>query len=109
MPATTQVPILLMPRSAKPGSPSATSTEGALSSEHLGELREAKALLEHPGIAARLADMVGSPIEKGMKMLPARWQKTVHSATEAALMKAADVAVSSLGKGGSTLLRDRMH
>jgi hypothetical protein len=98
-----------MPRSERPGSPSATPTEGALTQGELAELRQAKALLEHPGIAARLADMLGSPIEKGMKMLPARWQKTVHTATETALMKAADVAVSSLGNGRSTLMRDRLH
>jgi len=53
--------------------------------------------LEHPGLAARFAAILGSPIEKGMKLLPAPVQKTVHKATEAALMKALDVAVFTLG------------
>jgi hypothetical protein len=81
----------------------------ALSTAELEELRRAKALLENPGIAARLADIVGSPIERGMKMLPDKWQRGVHGATEAALMKAADFAVSTLGSGRSTRLRDNFH
>jgi len=81
----------------------------ALSEAELEELQRAKALLENPGIAARLADIVGSPIERGMKMLPDKWQRGVHGATEAALMKAADVAVSTLRSGRSTRLRDNLH
>jgi hypothetical protein len=80
-----------------------------LSREELADLRRAKALLENPGIAAKLSAMVGSPVEKGMKMLPNRWQKSVHSATEAALMKALDVAVSSLGQKKPAASSDRLH
>ncbi|HYC38753.1 MAG TPA: EcsC family protein [Usitatibacter sp.] len=80
-----------------------------LSKEELEELRRAKALLENPGLAAKLSSALGSPIEKGMKMLPARWQKTVHGATEAALMKALDVAVKSLGEKRSIGSSDRLH
>lgn len=69
----------------------------AFSKDELDELRRAKVLLENPGLAAKLASYVGSPVEKGMKMLPKRWQSGVHSATEKALMKALDMAVSSLG------------
>ena len=74
----------------------------------LDQLKRAKLLLENPGIAAKFSAVLGSPFEKGLKMLPARWQKTVHTATETALMKALDVAVKSLGtrRGASN---DRMH
>jgi hypothetical protein len=98
-----------MPRSARPGSPSPSPTEGPLDPAERADLARAKALLEHPGIAARLADVLGSPVEKGLKMLPAKLQQGVHTATEAALLKAADVAVASLGNGRSTKMRDRMH
>jgi hypothetical protein len=81
----------------------------ALSKDELADLRRAKALLENPGIAAKLSSMIGSPIEKGMKLLPSRWQKGVHSATEAALMKALDVAVSSLGERRPRSSSDRLH
>jgi hypothetical protein len=80
-----------------------------LSRTELADLKRAKMLLENPGIAAKLSSMVGSPVEKGMKMLPARWQKSVHTATEAALMKALDVAVSSLGKKRPSTSSDRLH
>jgi hypothetical protein len=80
-----------------------------LSKTDLADLKRAKVLLENPGIAAKLSSMVGSPVEKGMKMLPARWQKNVHTATEAALMKALDVAVSSLGKAKTSTSSDRLH
>jgi len=67
----------------------------ALTKTDLADLKRAKELLENPGLAAKLTSMLGSPIEKGMKMLPARWQKTVHKATEAALMKALSIAVAT--------------
>ena len=76
----------------------------------LAQLKAAKDLLENPGIAAKLSAVVGSPVEKGLKVLPRRMQGGVHKAAQAALMKALDVAVSSLGRRpvneGS---RDRLH
>ena len=52
----------------------------------LADLKRAKALLENPGLAAKLSSLLGAPVEKGVKMLPASWQKSVHTATEAALV-----------------------
>ena len=75
----------------------------------LEELRQAKRLLEHPGIATRLASLAGAPVEKGMKLLPSRLQKAVHAATEKALTKALDIAVGSLGKTPRTRASNRMH
>jgi hypothetical protein len=80
-----------------------------LSKTELAELKRAKTLLENPGIAAKLSSIAGSPVEKGMKMLPARWQKSVHTATEAALMKALDVAVRTLAQKRPSTSSDRMH
>jgi hypothetical protein len=82
------------------------------SDEELSSLKQAKALLENPGLAAKLAAYVGAPVEKGMKMLPKRLQVAVHGATEKALMKALDVAVKSLGEKRPAAARDasnRMH
>lgn len=77
--------------------------------QDLDDLRRAKHILENPGLAAKLSATLGSPVEKGMKMLPSRLQEAVHSATEAALMKALDVAVSSLGQAKPVASRDRLH
>jgi len=81
----------------------------ALGRDDLAQLRRAKEALENPGIAAKLSALAGSPVEKGMKMLPSRWQATVHSATQAALMRALDVAVRSLGSRAGVRTRDRLH
>lgn len=77
--------------------------------KELAELRRAKGLLENPGLTARLASMVGKPIEQGIKLLPAGWQKIVHKATRAALEKSLDVAISSLGKRPRATSSERMH
>ena len=80
-----------------------------ITAEDRAELARAKLILENPGLAAKLSSMLGSPVEKGMKMLPARVQKTVHEATRTALMKALDVAVSSLGSGRPREASNRLH
>ena len=70
----------------------------ALSSIELQQLEQAKRLLEHPSFAARLVNVVGYPFEKGLESLPASFSEKVNEATQAALHKAFDVAVSSLGR-----------
>ncbi len=80
-----------------------------LSKTELAQLKRAKETLEHPGIAAKLSSIAGSPIERGVQLLPKRWQGSVHTATEAALMTALDVAVRSLGSARPAASRDRLH
>ena len=63
----------------------------------LEELGYAKSLLENPGLAARFANLIGSPIEKGFALLPDGWSATVHKATRTALLKALELAVVTLG------------
>ncbi|MBI3715341.1 MAG: EcsC family protein [Betaproteobacteria bacterium] len=84
----------------------------ALTQKELVELKRAKALLENPGLAARLSAMLGTPFERGMAMLPKRFQGVVHKASEAAMMRALDLAVKSHfdnGTKGSKGSRDKMH
>ena len=81
----------------------------SLSKSELTELKRAKALLENPSLAARASAMLGSPIDKGIKLLPQRFQKAVHEASEAAMLKALDVAVKSHGIDGKVASRDRLH
>ena len=83
-----------------------------ISKAEIAELKRAKLLLENPSLAARLSSMLGSPLERGMAMLPARFQSTVQKASEAAMMKALDVAVTSIGSEtsrNSNQTRDRAH
>jgi hypothetical protein len=52
--------------------------------------------LENPSFAARATDLLGTPIERGMKKLPKGWQETVNKATRKALEHALKVAVKSM-------------
>jgi hypothetical protein len=80
-----------------------------LSKAELADLRRAKLLLENPGLTAKIASALGSPIERGMKLLPARWHASVNKAAEKAMLKALDVAVKSLGKGERKSASERLH
>lgn len=82
-----------------------------LSKSELADLKRAKALLENPGLAAKMTAVLGAPVEKGFALLPKSWSKTVHTASEKALMKALDVAVSSLGEKSSPRFgqSERLH
>lgn len=84
-------------------------SQSGMSKSDLADLKRAKALLENPSLAARASAMLGSPIERGMSMLPSRFQKTVHQASEAALMKALDVAIGSLNENSIKPSKNRLH
>jgi len=64
-----------------------------LSRTEIEDLRAAKLLLDNPGLAARISNMVGSPIERGFAMLPKSWNQVVNDATRKSLEKALDVAL----------------
>lgn len=81
----------------------------ALSKTEEDDLRRAKRVLEHPGLAAKLSALAGAPVERGMALLPARWQKGVHDATGKALTKALDLAVRSLGGKARLSSSDNFH
>ena len=78
----------------------------------LADLKRAKALLETPGLAAKMSAALGAPIEKSVKLLPKSVQAGIHKASEAAMMKALDVAVKSLGENTHGPLKpaqNRLH
>lgn len=81
----------------------------SLSESDLAELKRANQLLENPGLAAKITSALGTPIEKGFGLLPAKWTEAVHKASEAALMKALAVAVKSLGDKPEPSSRERIH
>ncbi len=67
-----------------------------MTDKDLEDLKRAKGLLENPGIAVRLTNTIGTPIEKGFDMLPKKFSGTVQGATRAALEKAVAVAVFTM-------------
>lgn len=64
-----------------------------LSSPDIEDLRTAKLLLETPGLAARISNYVGAPIEKGFALLPKKWNAVVNDATRKSIETALDVAL----------------
>jgi hypothetical protein len=80
-----------------------------LAPEHIEELGKAKRLLERPNLAVRLTDTIGTPIEKGIRMLPAKWSETVNTAVHGALERALTVAVRSLAGRPARESKDRFH
>lgn len=60
------------------------------------DLLKAMVLLENPGMAAKLTNLIGTPIEKGMAMLPESWNDKIGEITQSALLKAADAATFTM-------------
>jgi hypothetical protein len=64
--------------------------------EDLQGLRTAVAALEHPGLAARLAEIAGKPIELVGRALPETASKAIAAATTKALDAALGVALRTM-------------
>ena len=60
------------------------------------DLKRARMLLENPGIAAKITNALGMPIEKGFRLLPGNWKEKVAEITQAALHKAVHAAVNTM-------------
>jgi hypothetical protein len=61
-------------------------------------LQHAKHILENPGLAARIADVIGKPVEMGMGLLPVKWTEQINAITKRALETALNVALATLDK-----------
>ena len=70
----------------------------SLSDEHLAELSEAKRLLENPGLAVKITNLVGKPIEKGFELLPDSWSRRIGVATKDALLFAMNGALLTMNR-----------
>lgn len=81
-----------------------------LSEKDFTDLTKAKQLLENPGYAVKLTNLVGKPIEKGMQLLPKNWSAVVNKAVNISLNKALKFAVGTMNKtarGGSKELQHK--
>jgi hypothetical protein len=80
-----------------------------ISKEEWRDLELAKSLLENPGFAMRLANMIGAPIEKGFSLLPRGWNETVNKAAKGALLRSLELAVATLGKKHRRRSKELFH
>lgn len=70
--------------------------QSSFSEQDRRELQVAKNLLENPGVAAKVTNFIGTPIEKGLALLPASWHKNIGEVTQAALLKASQAAIFTM-------------
>ncbi len=64
--------------------------------QHLAELKAAKDTLEHPGLAVKITQVLGKPIERGFELLPKTWSDRIGEVTRDALMAAMNGAVLTM-------------
>src|SRR5580700_1107748 len=87
--------------------PVATRPGPTMTPEDLAVLRQAVQSLEHPGLAARLTNLVGKPVEFISNALPAAASRAIATATAKGLEAALKVALRTMRRtprAGSQLL-----
>jgi hypothetical protein len=77
--------------------------------EALAELASAKHRLEHPSLAARLSNYVGSPIESAIQKLPDAAQGAIEQVTHRSLEKVSDWAVLTMDEQADSEMRLGFH
>jgi len=80
-----------------------------LSSEEREQLANAKFLLENPSLAVKITNAIGTPIERGLGLLPAGWQTSIQKATNKALMSALKVAVGTMDHKKRNTSSPKLH
>ena len=59
------------------------------------DVRYAKSLLESPSFTVRLSNLIGSPIESAIRLLPKGWHEKVNVVAKAALFRALEVGIAT--------------
>lgn len=67
-----------------------------LQTTELAELKKAKKLLENPNLAIKITNYIGVPIEKAMKLLPAKAHTMISKADREALLKALEYSMVTI-------------
>jgi hypothetical protein len=67
-----------------------------LDAAELKQLENAVVLLEFPGFIARVADVIGTPVEKAIQLLPEKVSSSLGELTQAAVMGSLRVALATL-------------
>jgi len=80
-----------------------------MTSEDWADLQGAVALLENPGLVARLSDVLGKPVDIVLDKLPAGASSRIDGATRRALGAALSLALSTLSSSRGGKARDRFH
>lgn len=77
--------------------------------QDLDDLRYAWSLLENPGLAIKITNYLGTPLEKGFSLLPQGWSDIVAASTRKALEAAFDSAVRTMDGSRETEAANAFH
>jgi hypothetical protein len=80
-----------------------------LKAEDLDALKDAVNILENPGLAVQITNLIGKPIEYGMSKLPSGVSQSIHEATSSALLSSLRVAVSTMSSKRGVRAFNSMH
>jgi hypothetical protein len=80
-----------------------------LSEPDLKALQAAKNILENPGLAAQLTSVVGTPIQAGLKRLPAKIHQRLGTVLETVLLKVARTATQTMTDNLGDKPYNRLH
>ena len=80
-----------------------------LSEKDLDDLLYAKELLENPGMGAKITNIIGIPIERGLGYLPKKLSDSIQRITKEALRRALDFAVKTMDDRPKAASSDVMH
>lgn len=81
----------------------------SLGPRELAELRLARELLENPSLAARLTDLLGRPLERSARLLPASVLDRLHAVVERSLGRALDVALHTMADRPRVVASPGLH
>jgi hypothetical protein len=81
----------------------------SLSKQDLIDLHYAKCLLENPGLAAKLTNVIGLPLERGFALLPASWSDSVGELTARSLERALKLAIGTMDARPASVSSERFH
>jgi len=81
----------------------------SLAPTDLAALRRAHRHLEHPSLAIRLSNIVGTPIEGALRLLPKSWHEPLHRATEVVIAKLFDSAAATLPSHAPRAASNGLH
>ena len=80
-----------------------------LESDDLETLKDAVNILENPGLAVQITNVIGKPIEYGVSRLPEVVSRRIGEATSSALQTSLRVAVSTMNSERGVKPSNRMH
>lgn len=80
-----------------------------MTSKDYERLQYARDLLENPGLAARLTNVIGMPFEKTFDYLPAKWSDAIRTITQKSLRHALNVAVKTINRRDGKSSHDTLH